>query len=340
MAVDGELLNDHFCNGRHILGFTFQDLEAHRDFYNSPSYRIGYKALIEGAGMASEWLYDLQKGNITEDKARREMSRYPDIYLLALRQIQQILPGKSLLEHLILLSVLVDISINPFLPRKTWPNIFGANKGKDILPGFRFQRMLGLLHNQLKIDFTSKKEIAEYLFEVTKSKLGWNEPVLAFKELRRLLSSAKSTLASWNPLDTFKEAIDIRIQHPVAYIAPVDSAVLNRSNTNPQIILVAPGYIAQEKEALFTYLELLLPEILLRNLVYDNKPICPACKNSWLKENVRLGNHVGNICCYNANPPDNINEPIHKWKQLGKCACFRKLTETRLGIHCGNIEYI
>lgn len=80
------------------MSFYFPDLKSLGNYWDTLPYKIGLIALIEGAGKAAEWIYDLHRNPSMEEKAWKDIEKSPEIYKLALNRLRSSITGLGLLH--------------------------------------------------------------------------------------------------------------------------------------------------------------------------------------------------------------------------------------------------
>jgi len=326
-AIDGILLKEHLfdSNKFHILNAYFPDLESFGDYWNSNVYKIGVKALIEGAGKAAEWLYFLRKDNSYENEAWDDIKNAQSIYNVALKQLIEVIPGLALLDYLQILCVLIDFSLNPYIYTKSWPFLWGEGNAKDLIPSFRFQQLINLLSkNSIQKPFT-KDNIASLLTKYVQEELGWQSHKSVSHQLLKLVKSGMMPGVEdtnlWNPLETIEKALTIKTVDPMAYVPPVNSDMINTSGTYPQIELTVGVANGPDTNILLVYILRSLQTGFLNDIVNIGSFRCPLIYNPWMAQLARLKGlcKLGDSC-YDRNLNKSIN-----WYELRKCDFYESI---------------
>ncbi len=342
MSFDGDLTGQ---KDWHILSAFYPELVSSDNFWEKPSYRIGNRALIEGSGKASEWLYSLRKNSSVEKRAWEDIHESPQIYKIALEQLIEVMPGRSLLEYLQIFSVLVEFAINPFPDEQSWPVLSGDGvSADDTLPGLRYQRLLDLLTPTVSFDPYSKQSITNFLIKETNKSYGWASPTEIAIQLLKLLEKSvfipeneTDDAIFWNPLETIKMALKVKSIDPLAYVAPVNAQLINASKTYQQLEITSPGFFAGNDSAMFTYVFMWYQDALLESLVYSSESYCPCSENEWF---AHLVANMG--LCEQSILSNNKEETSVKseFKLLENCNWFKKFMKSRFGDILNRICYL
>ncbi len=340
-AIDGMLLNGHLIDqNTHILNAYFPDLENYGDYWNKSIYKIGVKALIEGAGKAAEWLYFLKKDNSYENYAWNDIKKSPEIYNTALNQLIEILPGLPLLDYLQILCVVIDFSLNPHIHTKSWPFLWGNSEAKNMIPSFRFHQVISLIEKYHIQKPYTKDNIAYILSKYTQEHLGWDSPTVVSKQLLKLVKSGKVTGIEdsdlWNPHEIVTKALDIKTMDPMAYVPPVNSDMINTSGTYPQIDLTSGVDRGPDTNILLVYMLRSIQTSFLDDIVNNGSFRCPLIYNKWMAQIWR----IKGFCqlendCYEKNVRNTIN-----WQKLRNCKFYGSVLSFFFKDKIGCIEFI
>jgi hypothetical protein len=336
IAIDGKLLDRHFLNNDHLFSFYFPEMRSLGKYWDTPSYKIGLRALLEGSGKAAEWIYGLRIDRSMEKEAWLDIKKSPEIYQSALNRLMTTIAKSSLLEYLQLLVVLVDICINPWIDQDTWPFIWGHSKGRDVLPGFRFESLLQLLKKYPDIEATSKEVIASKLAEIVAENYGWAPPSEITKQLVMLTGKAKITFNNsepWNPLETIQNVLQVKMSDPFAYVPPVNADAINSSETFPPILLTTGVDRGPETKVLLTYLMRSFQESFMNDIVNVGLLKCPIASNTWIKATWRQKGW----CRFGENCPFLAGHASKDWTGSSKCKFYDAVIQ---GFLCNNSNRI
>jgi hypothetical protein len=229
------------------VGDLFRSLPP--PYWDRPEFRLGRRPLEEGSATAAEYIYQLREGLLSGTVADREIRSRGIEYSAAYEHVAAAVPKSSVLGCVQSLAVCADMALHPLLPLEGWPWLQAMAKeipAEDLLPGYRFVRLLSLLTKARGVDLESKDEVGGYLDLEAQKELGWASSIDSSRRASELLAKViEATIrqagladfpelveAGFMPLDKVKLALELRCEKPWALVPPVDSDEVNQRRIN------------------------------------------------------------------------------------------------------------